>query len=72
MFPCPDSAGYKPDQPRTGLKEEPRAVCLQSEGHVDASQLSGGILDWKPEEPQPEGGEHHFTPVSIFILEHLT
>lgn len=50
-----DSPGYKPDQSRTGLKEEPRAVCLQSEGHADAQQLSGGILDWQPEESQPEG-----------------
>lgn len=50
-----DSPGHKPDQPRASLKEEPRAVCLQSEGHADAAQLSGGVLDWKPEESQPEG-----------------
>jgi len=50
-----DSPGYKPDQSRTSLKEEPRAVCLPSEGHADAQQLSRGILDWQPEESQPEG-----------------
>lgn len=50
-----EQSGYEPDQPRTSLEEEPGAVCLQSEGHVDAPQLSGGLLDWKPEESQPEG-----------------
>lgn len=33
----PDAPGYKPDQPRTSLKEEPGAVRLQSQGHADAS-----------------------------------
>lgn len=52
---CSDSPGYKPDQPCTSLKEEPWAVCVQSEGHADSQQLSGGILDRQPEESQPEG-----------------
>lgn len=42
---CSASPGYKPDQPRTSLKEKPRAVCIQSEGHADTEQLSGSILD---------------------------
>ncbi len=50
-----DSPGYKPHQPRPSLKEEPGAVCLQSKGHADAQQLSGGVLDWQPEESQPQG-----------------
>lgn len=66
---CSDSPGYKPDQPRTSLKEVPRAVCLQSEGHADAQQLSGGVLDWQPEESQPEGITlWNFYYVSVHIL----
>lgn len=54
-FVISDSPGYKPDQSCAGLKEEPGTVCVQSEGHVDTSQLSGGILDGKPKESQPAG-----------------
>lgn len=56
----PDSPGHKPDQSCPCLEEESGAVCVQSEGHADAQQLSGGLLDRKPEEPQPEGTEHFF------------
>lgn len=50
-----DSPGYKLDQPRSSIEEESRAVYLQSEGHADTQQLSGGVLAGQPEESQPEG-----------------
>lgn len=60
MFVGPASPGHKSDQSCPCLEEEPGAVCVQGEGHADAQQLSGGLLDRKPEEPQPEGAEQPF------------
>lgn len=60
MFVGPDSSGHESDQSCPCLEEEPGAVCVQGEGHADAQQLSGGLLDRKPEEPQPEGAEQPF------------
>lgn len=61
MFGGPDSPGHEPDQSRPCLEEEPGAVRVQGEGHADTQQLSGGLLDRKPEEPQPEGTEQLFS-----------
>lgn len=74
MFGGPDSPGHKPDQSCPGLEEEPGAVRVQGEGHVDTQQLSGGVLDRKLEEPQPEGTEQLFSTTvecftSIFLKE---
>lgn len=57
LFVGPDSPGHESDQSCPCLEEEPGAVCVQGEGHADPQQLSGGLLDRKPEEPQPEGAE---------------
>lgn len=74
MFGGPDSPGHEPDQSRPCLEEEPGAVCVQGEGHADAQPLSGGLLDRKPEEPQPEGTEQLFSTTlesfsNIFLTE---
>lgn len=61
LFVGPDSPGHKSDQSCPCLEEEPGGVCVQGEGHADAQQLSGGLLDRKPEEPQPEGAEQPFS-----------
>lgn len=67
MFGGPDSPGHEPNQSRPCLEEEPGAVRVQGEGHADTQQLSGGLLDRKPEEPQPEGAEQLFrTTVESF------
>lgn len=50
-----DPPGHESDQPCTCFEEKPGAVCLQSKGHADAQQLSGGLLDRQFEESQPEG-----------------
>lgn len=62
----PDSPGHQPDQSRSRLEEEPGAVCVQGKGHADTQQLSGGLLDWKSEEPQPEGTEELSRTVESF------
>ena len=54
---CPDSSRHKPDQSRASPEEEPGGVHLPGEGHADAEQLPGGLLDGQPEEPRPQG-EH--------------
>lgn len=50
-----DPPGYEPDQSRASLEEELGVVCVPGEGHVDPAQLSGGLLDGNPEEPNPAG-----------------
>lgn len=74
MFGGPDSPGHEPHQSRPSLEEEPGAVRVQGEGHADAQQLSGGLLDRKLEEPQPEGTEQLFSTTvesftNIFLKE---
>lgn len=71
MFGGPDSPGHEPDQSRPCLEEEPGAVRVQGEGHADAQQLSGGLLDRKPEEPQPEGTEQPFSTTVVIFHQHF-
>lgn len=71
LFVGADSPGHESDQSCPWLEEEPGAVCVQGEGHADTQQLSGGLLDRKPEEPQPEGAEQPFSTTGESCFSHI-